>query len=202
MVVPHVSDRLTVNELTLAVKLLSPSELLEFTQWLANWQQNGRKVDQGAALIELTKARLPAAQERQLRRLIAKSQSGTLSQKELQLYRELAQQAEQISAARTAALAELVRRRGKTRRQRDGGHRLGTPKHMLLTPQTGGMVRLFDPRRQRWSRHFVWSQDFLRLIGRSATGRATVVALQLNRPEIINLRLALRAIGEHPADSQ
>jgi hypothetical protein len=65
-------------------------------------------------------------------------------------------------------------------------------------PQTGQAVPLFNPRRQRWSRHFAWSNDFLLIIGRTSTGRATVEALRLNRPELRNLRRALRAIGEHP----
>ncbi len=65
-------------------------------------------------------------------------------------------------------------------------------------PQTGKVVPLFNPRRQRWSRHFAWSEDFLLIIGRTATGRATVETLHLNRPELRNLRRALRAIGEHP----
>jgi hypothetical protein len=45
--------------------------------------------------------------------LSAKGQRGTLTPKELQHYRKLAQQAEQLDGARTAALAELVRRWGK-----------------------------------------------------------------------------------------
>jgi len=65
-------------------------------------------------------------------------------------------------------------------------------------PQTGRVVPLFHPRRQRWSRHFAWSVDFLLIIGRTATGRATITALHLNRPELYNLRRLLRAIGAHP----
>ncbi|MGH7966294.1 MAG: HNH endonuclease [Candidatus Binatia bacterium] len=64
--------------------------------------------------------------------------------------------------------------------------------------QTGRVVPLFNPRRQRWSRHFAWSEDFLLIVGRTATGRVTVETLHLNRPELLNLRRALRAIGEHP----
>lgn len=36
------------------------------------------------------------------------------------------------------------------------------------------------------------------IIGRTATGRVTVALLHLNRPELLNLRRALRAIDEHP----
>lgn len=65
-------------------------------------------------------------------------------------------------------------------------------------PQTGRIVPLFNPRRQHWTQHFSWREDFLAIVGRTATGRATVEALHLNRPELRNLRRALRAIGEHP----
>jgi hypothetical protein len=65
-------------------------------------------------------------------------------------------------------------------------------------PLTGRIMRLLHPRTQRWSRHFAWNEDFTLIVGRTATGRATVGALQLNRPELCNLRRVLRAIGEHP----
>jgi len=68
-------------------------------------------------------------------------------------------------------------------------------------PQTGRLVPLFNPRRQRWSRHFAWSEDFMIIIGRTATGRATVEALHLNRPELLNLRRALHVVGEHPPET-
>ena len=104
----------TVTDLRAAVQRLSPGELREFTQWLAEWQgQNGGQGDDDATLIATTKARLPLAEEQRLKRLIAKSQRGTLTAKELQRYCDLAQRAEQLDSARTAALAELVRRWGK-----------------------------------------------------------------------------------------
>ncbi len=65
-------------------------------------------------------------------------------------------------------------------------------------PQTGRVVALFNPRRQHWSRHFTWSEDFQHIIGRTATGRATVTELHLNRSALLNLRRALQAIGAHP----
>ena len=62
----------------------------------------------------------------------------------------------------------------------------------------GRLVSLFHPRRDFWAEHFAWSADFTRIIGMTATGRATVEKLRLNRPGLINLRRALRAQGEHP----
>lgn len=64
--------------------------------------------------------------------------------------------------------------------------------------RTNRFVLLFNPRRQRWARHFAWSEDFLLVHGVTACGRATVDSLHLNRPELVNLRRALIAVGEHP----
>jgi len=47
-------------------------------------------------------------------------------------------------------------------------------------PVTNRRVLLFNPRRQKWSRHFKWSPDRTQIIGLTASGRATVVALRLN----------------------
>ena len=69
-------------------------------------------------------------------------------------------------------------------------------------PHTGRRVPLFNPRRQRWSRHFTWSEDFIRIVGRTMTGRATVEALHLNRPELLNLRRVLHTAGEHPPKAE
>lgn len=67
-----------------------------------------------------------------------------------------------------------------------------------LDPETGQETPLFHPRRQAWADHFAWDETFTLIIGQTATGRATVVALKLNRPELVNLRRALSAVGEHP----
>jgi hypothetical protein len=65
-------------------------------------------------------------------------------------------------------------------------------------PLTGKQVSLFHPRRQRWAEHFIWSADELEIMGLTPTGRATVIALQLNRSEVVNLRRILIAFHEHP----
>jgi hypothetical protein len=76
-------------------------------------EKNGTQEDEDAALIQATKARLPATDERRLKRLIAKSERGTLTPKELEQYRALAQRAERLTVKRVEALTELVQRRGK-----------------------------------------------------------------------------------------
>jgi HNH endonuclease len=65
-------------------------------------------------------------------------------------------------------------------------------------PITGAQASLFHPREQHWEEHFTWSQDCTLMLGLTATGRATIGALHLNRPGLLNLRRVLYAIGEHP----
>jgi hypothetical protein len=65
-------------------------------------------------------------------------------------------------------------------------------------PQTGALVRLFDPRREDWSLHFAWVSDDTRMLGLTATGRATVAALQVNRPTLIRARQAWSQVGWQP----
>lgn len=79
------------------------------------------------------------------------------------------------------------------------GHK--SDKTHAYDPKTKRLVSLFNPRRQKWSEHFAWSADWRLVIGRTATGRATVEALQLNREELRNLRGALIPLGAHPPRS-
>ena len=62
-------------------------------------------------------------------------------------------------------------------------------------PATGRTVPLFHPRRQRWSDHFHWEE--VTIVGRTPTGRATVVALRMNRPLILAIRLEESEKGRH-----
>lgn len=65
-------------------------------------------------------------------------------------------------------------------------------------PETGQRVPLFNPRLKQWKRHFMWSENFLYIIGRTRIGRATVDALNMNRSEHVNRRKLLQPSGEHP----
>ena len=75
-----VPAQLTVKHLMAAVKQLSPAELHEFTQQFTAWQKRNskhaddRKADEEIALIQMTKAHLPAADTRRLKQLMAKSE--------------------------------------------------------------------------------------------------------------------------------
>lgn len=65
-------------------------------------------------------------------------------------------------------------------------------------PFDGKIVSLFHPRKMSWYEHFIWSPDFLYIIGITSIGRATVEALNLNRAGLINFRRALLKLGAHP----
>jgi hypothetical protein len=67
-----------------------------------------------------------------------------------------------------------------------------------LDPVSGEVVRLFDPRHQAWDEHFRWSPEGDRVLGLTATGRATVSALHLNRPTLVLARQAWVTVGWHP----
>jgi hypothetical protein len=68
-------------------------------------------------------------------------------------------------------------------------------------PLTGDIVRLFDPRRQQWHEHFRWNNSGDRILGRTTVGRATVVALRLNRTSLVTARRLWVTAGWHPPRS-
>ncbi|HEX9929684.1 MAG TPA: HNH endonuclease signature motif containing protein [Pyrinomonadaceae bacterium] len=59
-------------------------------------------------------------------------------------------------------------------------------------------VLLFNPRNDNWHEHFSWSEDGIEIIGKTATGRATVSALNLNRDLYIIVRRNWIIAGWHP----
>ena len=65
-------------------------------------------------------------------------------------------------------------------------------------PVSGELVSLYNPREQGWRDHFKWDESFTHVTGLTPAGRATVSALNMNRPGVVNLRGALFAIGVHP----
>jgi len=69
-----------------------------------------------------------------------------------------------------------------------------------IDPVSGAVVALYHPRADIWSEHFTWSDLFTEIIGLTARGRATVLRLRLNRPELVALRRILAATGLHPPD--
>lgn len=116
----------SARQLLAAVKQLPPAELSRFKQQFAAWQvteqQNGQLPSDHTPtdeerLIQTTKIRLPATAARRLKKLQAESEAGILTEANWAEYRDLAKQAEQLAMLRVTALAELVRRRGKSVRE-------------------------------------------------------------------------------------
>ena len=69
-------------------------------------------------------------------------------------------------------------------------------REILEDPTTGETYRFFHPRLDRWEDHFRWTR--VTVVGISPTGRATVAALDLNRPLILAIRLEEEFWGRHP----
>ncbi|MBW3540069.1 MAG: HNH endonuclease [Planctomycetes bacterium] len=67
-----------------------------------------------------------------------------------------------------------------------------------LDVTTGEIVRLFNPRLQKWNDHFRWTDAGERIVGLTPTGRATVAALNLNRASLVRARQLWSAAGWHP----
>lgn len=54
--------------------------------------------------------------------------------------------------------------------------------------KTNKKIKLFNPRKQNWNRHFKFSDDKTKIIGKTACGRATVEVLKLNSELLISVR--------------
>ncbi|MDJ0705624.1 MAG: HNH endonuclease signature motif containing protein [Leptolyngbyaceae cyanobacterium MO_188.B28] len=62
--------------------------------------------------------------------------------------------------------------------------------------ETGEVVSIFNPRQQLWKEHFVWKG--VEVAGLTPTGRATIQALDLNRPTMLAIRAEEELLGRHP----
>ena len=71
------------------------------------------------------------------------------------------------------------------------------PKPLLSVNQ----VALYNPRRDIWHEHFRWEGVYL--IGLTASGRATIEALNMNRALILAIRQEEMMLGRHaPPDTE
>ena len=110
----QVTVRVTVESLLAAIERLPPNELREFKEkFNALQKSNGRAEANETALIEATGESLPSAEMRRIKRLIAGSEQGTLTDQELTEYKSLSEKAERISVRRVEALAKLASLREK-----------------------------------------------------------------------------------------
>lgn len=62
-----------------------------------------------------------------------------------------------------------------------------------LDPRTEEVIRLFNPRRDKWSTHFSWEGPILK--GRTPIGRATIEVLRINRLDAVTMRSSLLEEG-------
>ncbi len=79
---------------------------------------------------------------------------------------------------------------------KSNGHKY--TKVQALDPVSRKLVFLYNPRTQKWLDNFVWSDDFLQVVGLTAVGRPTINALQINRFGVVNMRKLLLMAGLHP----
>lgn len=67
-----------------------------------------------------------------------------------------------------------------------------------IDPETGVDAALFNPRVQRWSEQFAWIENGTVIFGITATGRATVYRLKMNRDIVREARKRWIIAGYHP----
>lgn len=67
-------------------------------------------------------------------------------------------------------------------------------------PLTQEIVTLFHPLRQNWNEHFCWNESKTRIKGLTPCGRATIEALKMNNPAIVNARKRWGSAGWHPPE--
>ena len=65
-------------------------------------------------------------------------------------------------------------------------------------PLTSEIAALFHPRQQTWTDHFQWDETGVLLVGLTAVGRATMVALNMNNAVIMDARRRWVSVGWHP----
>ena len=68
----------------------------------------------------------------------------------------------------------------------------------LEDPLSGEMTPLFHLRRQAWPEHFTWDATGIRIVGLTAVGRMTVIALNMNNEIILDARRNWVSVGWHP----
>ena len=72
----------------------------------------------------------------------------------------------------------------------------------LKDPLSGEMTALFHPRQQSWVDHFLWDATGIRIVGITAVGRVTLIALNMNNEVILDARRNWVRVGWHPPDRE
>ena len=72
------------------------------------------------------------------------------------------------------------------------------PNLSSVDPVSNQVTQLFNPRKDMWDNHFAWNGP--QVVGKSATGRATIQALRLNRSDAIAVRKLLMREQVYPVN--
>lgn len=67
-----------------------------------------------------------------------------------------------------------------------------------IDPLSNRIVTLFNPRGHHWADHFTWDATGIHILGLTAIGRATIIALDMNNATIKPARRRWVAAGWHP----
>jgi hypothetical protein len=67
-----------------------------------------------------------------------------------------------------------------------------------IDPETGETTSLVNPRTEVWQEHFMWIEGGVSILGKTAKGRATVAALNMNHPDVVLARRLWVSAGWHP----
>jgi len=70
----------------------------------------------------------------------------------------------------------------------------------FVDPVSEEMVPVFHSQQQIWTKHFGWEQDGAIVVGKTAIGRATVAAFQMNREALVSMREMWVIFGKHPPE--
>ena len=118
MSIREAAEQLTVDHLLNDVQQLTPAELWEFTERLAEWQRQ-REIPEEAPLLASIRenSRLPENEQGRYQELWRKCEDETLSEAELVEYQKLLSKLEARNVKRIEALIALARVRGTTLRQ-------------------------------------------------------------------------------------
>lgn len=68
----------------------------------------------------------------------------------------------------------------------------------LFDEETNRKVKIFNPRRQVWRKHFEFNPMTGKIYGKTICGRATVAALQMNSEQAVTARLIWFNAGWYP----
>jgi HNH endonuclease len=73
-------------------------------------------------------------------------------------------------------------------------------KQKAIDAESGDEVFIFNPRKNHWADHFIWSVDGLRILPLTKIGRATSDLLEFNRERVLLIREADVSVNRHPPE--